>query len=116
MKPSICECECNKWCDVEEYFDYENCKCRKRQIDNLVEKCSEDVIENKMVVNVTLKDYGRICKSCTIYIVLLIIKFTIIIEVSLYMFLHILSGVCRYFYWSNERLFQQNILIRFLLI
>ena len=24
-----CECECNKSCDVREYLDYKNCKCRK---------------------------------------------------------------------------------------
>ena len=26
--PSNCECECDKACDVGEYLDYENCKCR----------------------------------------------------------------------------------------
>ena len=26
--PSNCECECDKSCDVGEYLDYENCKCR----------------------------------------------------------------------------------------
>ena len=24
-----CECECDKACNVGEYLDYENCKCRK---------------------------------------------------------------------------------------
>ena len=28
--PSNCECECDKSCDVGEYIDYENCKCRKK--------------------------------------------------------------------------------------
>ena len=28
--PSNCECECDKSCDVEEYLDYKNCKCRKK--------------------------------------------------------------------------------------
>ena len=28
--PSDCECECDKPCDVREYLDYENCKCRKK--------------------------------------------------------------------------------------
>ena len=28
--PSSCECECDKSCDVGEYLDYENCKCRKK--------------------------------------------------------------------------------------
>ena len=27
--PSNCECECDESCDVGEYLDYENCKCRK---------------------------------------------------------------------------------------
>ena len=30
--PSNCENECDKSCDVGEYLDYENCKCRKRLI------------------------------------------------------------------------------------
>ena len=32
--PSNCECECDKACDVDEYLDYENCKCRKNQLIN----------------------------------------------------------------------------------
>ena len=27
--PSNCECECNKSCDIGEYLDHENCKCKK---------------------------------------------------------------------------------------
>ena len=27
--PSNCECECDKSCDIGEYLDYKNCKCRK---------------------------------------------------------------------------------------
>ena len=27
---SNCECECDKSCDVEEYLDYDYCKCRKK--------------------------------------------------------------------------------------
>ena len=37
--PSNCECECDKACDVGEYLDYENCKCRKK----LVDECAETV-------------------------------------------------------------------------
>ena len=43
--PSNCECKCNKSCDVGEYLDYENCKCRKRLVDKLVEECSENIDE-----------------------------------------------------------------------
>ena len=31
--PSNCECKYDKWCDIEEYLDYENCKCRKKLFD-----------------------------------------------------------------------------------
>ena len=33
--PSKCEYEYDKSCDVGEYLDYENCKCRKRLMDKL---------------------------------------------------------------------------------
>ena len=43
--PSNCECECDKSCDVGEYLDYENCKCRKKLVDKLVEECTENIEE-----------------------------------------------------------------------
>ena len=71
--PSICECECDRSCDVGKYLHYANCKCRERLIDELVEGCSEDINGNKMIYNVTLNNYTKVCNSCTIYIVLLIL-------------------------------------------
>ena len=35
--PSNCEDACNKSNGVDEYLDYENCKCRKKLVDKLVE-------------------------------------------------------------------------------
>ena len=32
-----CKCECDKSCDIGEYLDYKNCKCRKKIIDKLIE-------------------------------------------------------------------------------
>ena len=26
----VCECECDKTCDIGEYLDYENCKIEKK--------------------------------------------------------------------------------------
>ena len=40
--PSNCECECDKSCDIGEYLDYENCKCRKKLLDELVERSSAE--------------------------------------------------------------------------
>ena len=41
--PSNCECECDKSCDTGEYLDYENCECRKKLADKLVEECTENI-------------------------------------------------------------------------
>ena len=34
---SNCECECDKSCDTCEYLDNENCNCRKKLVDKLVD-------------------------------------------------------------------------------
>ena len=85
--PSNCEGECDKSCDVGEYLDHKNYKCRKRPIDKLVEECSENSDVNKMIYNGTLNaiplnDYGKICSSCTVCIVLLAIFFIVSISIS----------------------------------
>ena len=38
--PSNCECECDKANDIDENLDYENCKCRKKLVDQLVDECT----------------------------------------------------------------------------
>ena len=38
-----CECECDKSCDIGEYLDYSNCKCRKRSVDKLIEECTQNI-------------------------------------------------------------------------
>ena len=65
--PSICEYECDKSCDIEQYLDYKHCKCRKEQITKLVEECNENIDGYEMIYNATLIDYGNVCSSCTIY-------------------------------------------------
>ena len=49
--PSNCKCECYKSCNVGEYLDYKNCKCRKMLIDKLVEQCSENIDEKELYTN-----------------------------------------------------------------
>ena len=46
---SNCECQCDKGCDVGEYIDYENCKCRKKLVDPLIEECTENIEETKLI-------------------------------------------------------------------
>ena len=57
-------CECDKPSDNGEYLDYENGKCRKRLIDNVVEECIENIDENKMIYNGTLNGHKNVYGSC----------------------------------------------------
>ena len=77
--PSICKCDCNKSCNIGQYLEYKNCKCRKNLTDKLVEECSEDIDGNGIIHNATSNDNGKVCKSCTVYIVLLTVTLIIII-------------------------------------
>ena len=47
--PSNCEYECYKSCDFSEYLDYKNCECKKSLVDKLVEKCTGNIDEARLV-------------------------------------------------------------------
>ena len=49
-----------------------------------------------MIHNVTLNDFAKVCKSCTIYIILLVITFIISISISSVFFYF-------YYYWFKEK-------------
>ena len=73
---SNCECECDKSCDVGEYLDSKNFKCRKWIIDKLVEECSENIYKNETLDIIPLDSvpfnvYKNVCSSCIVYIVLI---------------------------------------------
>ena len=89
--PSNCECECDKTCDIGESLDYENCKCRKKLVDNSVDECTETVEEVKLA-NITLAENENSykCSSCTVYTMLFWIFFTIIV-----------GGIGAYFIYFN---------------
>ena len=79
--PSNCECECDKSCDVGEYLDYENCKCRKKLVDKLVEECTENIDEAK-IAGMALSEHGN--DSYTICVVLVVIALPISIGIGAY--------------------------------
>ena len=91
---SNCDCEFDKLYDVGEYLDYKNCKCRKRIVGKLVDEYSENIDGNEMICNGTLNDYGNVCNSCTLYIVLFIIF--LIISRSI-------SSEFIYFHWNLKK-------------
>ena len=80
--PTNCECECDKSCDIGEYLDYKNCKCRKKILDKLVGECSENIYENETIDVISLNAiplnaiplnvYKKVCNSCVVYIVLFV--------------------------------------------
>ena len=74
---SNCECECDKSCSSGEYLDFSNCKCRKKLVDPLVEECTENIEETKLVnITVENENNGR-CNSYVVYMVLIFIFFII---------------------------------------
>ena len=77
--PSNCECECDKSCDVGEYLDYENCKCRKSLVNKLADECNENIDE----VKVLDKNEDK-WNSCISYIVLFSIFFAINVGIAAY--------------------------------
>ena len=103
--PRNCKYKCDKSCDLGEYLDYKNCKCRKKLVHILVEECSENIDETelhptelhaiKMIYNSTLNDFEKIYRSCersscTIYEVFFVLSFIVSISTS---------SAFIYFYW-----------------
>ena len=46
--PSNCKCQCDKSCDFGEYSHYENCRCRKKLLNKLIEERTENAEEVKL--------------------------------------------------------------------
>ena len=70
--PSNCQYECDKSCDVGDYLDYEN------YVDKLVEECTENIEETRLVeITSAKKENMHKCSYCTLCIVLFSILFTI---------------------------------------
>ena len=92
-------CGCYKSCDFSEHLDYKNCECKKRLPDKSVERssaeeCTENIEETRLVeinsteCNSVENKYKH--NSCTLYIVLFSIIFTIKLGIGSYFL---------YFHW-----------------
>ena len=90
----VIECECDKSCNIAEYLDYWDCKCRKKLVDPLVEECTENIDEIKLV-NITVENENKDrCRFSTVYRVLFWIFF---------IFFIISNGVIIYFVYHNNK-------------
>ena len=96
---SNCGYECDRSCDIGEYLDYKNCKCRKKIAGALVEECSKNIDGNKMIYNGTVNTIPSIaikkmCGSCKLDTVL----FAVFLVTST-----VISTVFIYFYWYSKK-------------
>ena len=48
--PSICECQCDKWCKPGQYLDHKNCVCKNKLIGRVIEEYTS-VINETMINN-----------------------------------------------------------------
>ena len=79
---------------VNEYLDYENCKCRKELVDKLVDESTETVEEVKLAkITLAENENSYKCTSCTVHFVLFWIFFTISV-----------SGIGAYFVYFHRYL------------
>ena len=75
---------------VNEYLDYENCKCRKELVDKLIDECTETIEEVKLAKITPMEQHStenqneNKYSSCKVYIVLMIVVFTICIGITIY--------------------------------
>ena len=77
-------CECDESCNIGEYLEYENCKCRKKLIDKLVVECTETNDEVKMAKRSLAEHESEYKFSCTSYVALFSIIFTINTRIGTY--------------------------------
>ena len=86
----------DKSCNIGEYLDYSSCKCRKKLIDPLLEECTENINETKLVnITVENKNNDRCC-SYVVYKVLFGIFFVISCGTIIYIVYHVYVNHIKY--------------------
>ena len=88
IKDTFGECKYDKSCNIGKYLDYSSCKCRKKLIDPLVEECTENIDETKLV-NITVENENTSRYiSYLVYKVLFFIFFIIRCGIIIYFVYH----------------------------
>ena len=79
-------------------MDYENCKCGKKLVDKLIDESAETIEEVKLgKITFAENENNYKYSSCTVYIVLMIVIFTVF------------SGITVYFVCYNWSLIKNNV-------
>ena len=106
FNPSNCKCECDKSCNISQYLDYLDCKCKNNIIDLIAEKFTEHDDDKTKLVNITVTENDNQTKivnitvtkndnktkivnktvenSCKVYIILTIVAIVISTVFSVY--------------------------------
>ena len=50
LNESICECQCDIWCQSGQYLDHKNCICKNKLIGRVIEECTS-IINETMINN-----------------------------------------------------------------
>ena len=91
--------------NLTEYLDYKNCRCNKMLVNKLVEECTENIEETRLAEtnSIECNFIKNKCKhnSCTLYIALFLIIFTVNIGIGSYFFNF-------YWYLKKDAVLQQQ--------
>ena len=92
FNPSNCKYECYKSCNISQYLDYSDCKCKKKIIDLIVECIEHDDGDQTKIINIAVtktdnktKIFNKTVKnSCKVYIILTMISTVISTVYTIY--------------------------------
>ena len=65
-------------------FNYKICKCRKKLVDKLIEECTKTIEVKLAKITLAENESENKYSSCTVYIVLMIVVFTIFTGITTY--------------------------------
>ena len=84
LNPCNCECESDTNCDFSEYLDFENYKWRKKLVDKLIDERTETIEVKLAKIPLSGNENEHKYSFCKVYIVLMIVVFTIFIGITIY--------------------------------
>ena len=81
----VIECECDESCDIGEYLDYKNFKCKNKLVDKLVAECTENIDEVKIaeITSTELHSAGHENEYLCFYTICVILPYQSALELVL---------------------------------